>query len=156
MQETWVRPLGWEDTLEKGMASHSSILAWRIPWTEEPGGLFIESQRVKHDWRDWARMCATFIKLYFLLVGQHILISSDNETPWFFFPWGSENLIKKSWNKTNNKSLKEMSLISISKCKKKSFHVFKVKRSSSKQHMAKEGWKIWPKILLLIIYKKIR
>ena len=38
-QETWVRSLGWEDPLEKGMAAHSSILAWRIPWTEEPGGL---------------------------------------------------------------------------------------------------------------------
>ena len=35
MQETWVRSLGWEDPLEKGMATHSSILAWRIPWTEE-------------------------------------------------------------------------------------------------------------------------
>ena len=39
MQETWVRSLGWEDPLEKGKATHSSILAWRIPWTEEPGGL---------------------------------------------------------------------------------------------------------------------
>ena len=39
MQETWVRFLGWEDPLEKGMAIHSSILAWRIPWTEEPGRL---------------------------------------------------------------------------------------------------------------------
>ena len=39
MQETWVRSLGWEDTLEKEMATDSSILAWRIPWTEEPGGL---------------------------------------------------------------------------------------------------------------------
>ena len=39
MQETWVRFLGWEDPLEKEMATHSSILAWRIPWTEEPGGL---------------------------------------------------------------------------------------------------------------------
>ena len=37
MQETWVRFLGWEDLLEKGMAIHSSLLAWRIPWTEEPG-----------------------------------------------------------------------------------------------------------------------
>ena len=37
-QETWVRSLGQEDSLEKGMATHSSILAWRIPWTEEPGG----------------------------------------------------------------------------------------------------------------------
>ena len=39
MQETWVRSLGWEDSLEKEMATHSSILAWRIPWTEGPGGL---------------------------------------------------------------------------------------------------------------------
>ena len=39
MQETWVRPLGWEVPLEKEIAIHSSILAWRIPWTEEPGGL---------------------------------------------------------------------------------------------------------------------
>ena len=37
MQETWVRSLGWEDPLEKGMAMHCSILAWEIPWTEEPG-----------------------------------------------------------------------------------------------------------------------
>ena len=40
MQEMWVRSLGWEDTLEKEMATHSSIFAWRIPWTEEPGGLY--------------------------------------------------------------------------------------------------------------------
>ena len=39
MQETWVQPLGREDLLEKGMDTHSSILAWRIPWTEEPGRL---------------------------------------------------------------------------------------------------------------------
>ena len=39
MQETWVQSLGWEDPLEKEMATHPSILAWRIPWTEEPGGL---------------------------------------------------------------------------------------------------------------------
>ena len=38
-QETWVQSLGWEDPLEEGMAAHSSILAWRIPWREEPGGL---------------------------------------------------------------------------------------------------------------------
>ena len=39
MWETWVRSPGWEDPLEKGMATHSTILGWRIPWTEEPGGL---------------------------------------------------------------------------------------------------------------------
>ena len=49
MQETQVQSLGWEDPLEKEMATHSGILAWRIPWTEEPGGLqSTESQRVRH------------------------------------------------------------------------------------------------------------
>ena len=50
MQETCVQSLDREDHLEKGMATHSSILAWRIPWTEEPGELeSMESQRVGHD-----------------------------------------------------------------------------------------------------------
>ena len=51
MQETWGWSLGWEDPLEKGMATHSSILAWRIPWTGEPGGIQSKGlQRVGHDW----------------------------------------------------------------------------------------------------------
>ena len=51
IQETWVQSLGWEDPLEKEVATHYSILAWRIPWTEEPGGLqSMGSQRVRHDW----------------------------------------------------------------------------------------------------------
>ena len=50
MQETWVRSLGWEDPLEKEMATHSRTLAWEIPWTEEPGGLqSMGLQRVGHD-----------------------------------------------------------------------------------------------------------
>ena len=50
MREIWVQSLGWEDPLEKEMATHSSILAWRIPWTEEPGGLHsMGLQRVGHD-----------------------------------------------------------------------------------------------------------
>ena len=51
MREIWVQSLGWEDFLEKGMANHSSIFAWRIPWTEKPGRLqSMGSQRVRHDW----------------------------------------------------------------------------------------------------------
>ena len=51
MQETWVQSLGWEDLLEKGVAIHSSILAWRIPWREKPGWLYsMESQGVGHNW----------------------------------------------------------------------------------------------------------
>ena len=50
MQETWVRSPGQEDPLEKGMAIHSNILAWRTPWTEEPGGLqSVGSQRAGHN-----------------------------------------------------------------------------------------------------------
>ena len=50
MQETWVQSLGWEGPLETEMASHSSILGWRTPWTEEPGGLqSMGSQRVGPD-----------------------------------------------------------------------------------------------------------
>jgi len=50
MQETWIWSLGCEDPLEKGMATHASVLAWRIPWTEEPGGLqSMGLQRVRHD-----------------------------------------------------------------------------------------------------------
>ena len=50
LQDTWVPSLGWEDPLEEGMATHSNIVAWRIPWTEEPGKLqSLGSQRVRHD-----------------------------------------------------------------------------------------------------------
>ena len=51
IQETWVQSLGQKDPLEKEMATHSSILAWRIPWTEQPGRLqSMGSQRVRRDW----------------------------------------------------------------------------------------------------------
>ena len=53
MQETWVRPLGWEDPLEKEMATDSSIFAWRIPWTEEPGRpKFLGPQKSQTQLRD--------------------------------------------------------------------------------------------------------
>ena len=61
-QKTWVQPLGQEDPLEKEMATHSSILAWEISWTEEPGGLHsMRSQRIRHDLatkqQQWIRIC---------------------------------------------------------------------------------------------------
>ena len=58
-RETWVWPLDWEDPLEKSMATHSCVLAWRIPWTEEPGGLqSTGSQRV---WYNWVTKHITYI-----------------------------------------------------------------------------------------------
>ena len=79
MQETQVGSLGQEDPLEKGMATHSSILAWRISWTEESGGLqSMGSQRV---WQDWAANTITFQKvLSFLIYGNQTLLC------FFFFP----------------------------------------------------------------------
>ena len=62
MQETQVQFLGWEDPLEEGMTTHSGILAWRIPWTEEPGGLqSLESQTVRHPSR--ISFCSTGFKI---------------------------------------------------------------------------------------------
>ena len=58
MQETWVWPLSWENPLEKRMTTHSSILAWRIPWTEEPCG--IQSMRLQRVGHDWATNTFTF------------------------------------------------------------------------------------------------
>ena len=63
MWETWIGSLGWEDPMEKGMATHSSILAWRIPWTEKLGRLqSVGSQRIIHDW-----MTFPFINTCYLL-----------------------------------------------------------------------------------------
>ena len=68
MQETWVRSLGQEDPLEKKMATHSSILAWKIPWTEEPGRLeSMGSQRVGHDWATSLHFTSLFPMLKWML-----------------------------------------------------------------------------------------
>ena len=55
-RETWVQSLGWEDHLEKGMATHSSILAWRIPWTEEPDGATFHSMA-----KSWTQLCTHMV-----------------------------------------------------------------------------------------------
>ena len=74
MQETWVWSLGWEDALEKGIATHSSILTWRIPWTEEPGGFLqsMGSQRVGHDWETNKWLTMSYGKyMHMLLIEVH-------------------------------------------------------------------------------------
>ena len=73
-QETWVQSLGWEDLLKKEMATHSSILAWQIPWTEEPGRLqSMRVQRVGHD-------LATKQQQYKYITVSHYCISETNTT----------------------------------------------------------------------------
>ena len=54
VQETWIWSMGWEDPLEKKMETQASILAWRIPWTEEPGRVTKSQTVVGHDWSDWS------------------------------------------------------------------------------------------------------
>ena len=71
MLEMQVQSLGWEDPLEKGMATHSSILAWRLPWTEEPGRLqSTGSQTVRHDGSDLSHMHTRGLKQGFLSQGE--------------------------------------------------------------------------------------
>ena len=69
MCETWIRSPGWEDPLEESIATHSSILAWMIPWSEEPGGQqFMGSQRVGHDWAT-----NTFTSTYYTVFAQYYI-----------------------------------------------------------------------------------
>ena len=73
-----VQSLGWENPLEKETVTHSSILAWRIPWTEEPGGLqSLESQRVGHDWATEHRHTTSTAEIYFLTV-----LEAEIPRPW--------------------------------------------------------------------------
>ena len=74
--ETWVRSLGQEDPLEKEMATHSSTLAWRIPWMEEPGGLkSMGSQRVGHD---WTTSFSLHFRIFELLISNILVLLSQN------------------------------------------------------------------------------
>ena len=97
-QETCVQSLCWEDPLEEGVATHSSIIAWRIPWTEEPGGLqFMGSQRVGHDWNNLACMHAPapcLTSTPHLLQCNFMLVRSEEKLGYFWekcvapFFWG--------------------------------------------------------------------
>ena len=84
MRETWVRSLGREDPLEKEMATHSSILAWKIPWTEEPGGLqSTGSQRVRHDFTfTFTFTCDSEARVPGLYVVGGPLSARSQEEPW--------------------------------------------------------------------------
>ena len=79
----WIQSLGQEDSLEEEMAIHPSVLAWRIPWTEEPGRLqSIELHRVWHDWSNLACMCI-YIYIYTQSVYVHMMLLPNYF--WFFF-----------------------------------------------------------------------
>ena len=94
MQETQVRTLGWKDPLKKEMATHSSIFAWKISWTEEPGGLqSMGSQRVGHDWVTNTYIYKTYKEsymynfTYLLLILKIVVFSSVSQScPTLFDP----------------------------------------------------------------------
>ena len=82
----WVRSLGWEDALEESMATHSSLLAWRIPWTEELVGYSSWGRRVRHDWNRLAHtqvlvQSLSCVRLLSLLGLQHSRLSCLSPTP---------------------------------------------------------------------------
>ena len=88
MQKMWIQSLGWEDPLEKEMATHSSILAWEIPWMEEPGGLqSMDLQRIRHDLatkKTHTKSIRSWSKEYFC-PGKSYLLSGQQETELIFF-----------------------------------------------------------------------
>ena len=80
LQEAWVQSLGWEDPLEKEMTTHSSILAWEIPWTEEPGRLqSMGSHRVRHNWatKPSPSLCDVYVVVVYTCVCNIILGASQ-------------------------------------------------------------------------------
>ena len=94
MQETWVWSLGWEDTLEKRVATHFSILAWRIPWTEDPGRLHsMGSQRVGHDWVTNTSICFRHSDWVVWLSRVVIMTFST----WSFYILGSKTMYVLTW-----------------------------------------------------------
>ena len=89
VQETWLWSLGWEDSLEKEMATHSSVLAWRIPWTEEPGGLqSMEPQRV--DTTKWLTHTQAVLSLF--CVGVRVCWFTRG-CPTFWTPLAEETVV---------------------------------------------------------------
>ena len=96
-QEMWVRSLGWEDPLEEGMATHSSILTWRIPWTEKPGGLTVHS--VTQSWTQLKQLsmhtCAccyqgVIASRLSKLTGQKKAVAPHSSTLAWKIPWTEE------------------------------------------------------------------
>ena len=83
MQEAWVQSLGQEDLLEKEMATHSSIFAWRIPWTEESDRLqYMGSQRIRHD-----LVTNTLFSIYIIAITPEVRkLCEDSSRVFFFFP----------------------------------------------------------------------
>ena len=116
MQETWVSSLGQKDPLEKGMSTHSSILAWRIPWTEDPCRLqSVGLQRVGHNWGTNTILSSAFVPLGWC--------ANDSPTTWLMLPslvvWHTEAWMtlhaSETWGKWGSSLLPENFFASINR-----------------------------------------
>ena len=84
MQETWVQSLGWEDALERAVATHSSTVAWKIPWIEVPGRLLsMGLQRVVHDWATWLHLLELQVALCYDLMSLQLCLGFLHEVSSF-------------------------------------------------------------------------
>ena len=136
MQETLVWSLGQEDPLEEGMATHSRILAWRIPWTEEPKGLQpIGSQRVRHDWPDLAQdhhrlelWQAPFTQN--TLNPRHMITMSQGPKDVVFTKTGNRNLIQEPESKPRIRSRRQTAELWFWFCRSSNKHCQQLKGSS--------------------------
>ena len=119
MPETWFRSLTWKDTLEKGMTTHSSVLAWRIPWKEEPGKLqSLRLQRLRHN---WVTNTQTILHL------QHVptLLSSWKQIQLLVLKYTSQMTIKmrkETYRKANYFQMFKLERLSYNKIKIPSPH----------------------------------
>ena len=113
MQETHVQSLGWEDPLEKGMTPHSGTLAWRIPRTEEPGGLqSMGSQRVRHDWVTKHCTCFLVFTVSFLLPKTNKQTNKRFSFTVWSYRKGSMEEVQKNWPNKAPSFWKVQSLLS--------------------------------------------
>ena len=104
MWETWVRSLGWEDLLEKKMATHSSTLAWKIPRTEEPGRLqSMALQRVEHDWvNPFFKLPIVFTNSFFVV---SVLFCFFHPSKGHSFPYWGINLYQEKDNEESQSNI---------------------------------------------------
>ena len=135
MQETRVPSLGWEDPLERAMATLCSILAWRIPWTEEPSGpQSTESQRVGHEWSNLACTGSSKVKLKFIGVQLLPLKWNRNQcsacffsSPFTEFFLASEHSLLSFYNSNALKKMFKRCPLCLSLSARKFFQIISLK-----------------------------
>ena len=136
-QEMQVWSLGQEDYLEKGMAAHSSILVWRIPWTEEPGGLqSMGSPRAGHD---WATNTFTFHFLFFTYLKSYLILESNHFSYFFsgLHKAGRHSIIKGCEHSLVFQTA--LRTLRIQNCKVQILFIFQKLSKKKRQHLLEDS-----------------